>query len=262
MVNQRIFDREVILKVEALTKNFGALVAVDNVYLEVEKGSVCSIIGPNGAGKTTLFNLIFGIFPPTSGRTYFQDRDITKLSAYEVSRLGIGRSFQGYNLFSNLTVFENVRIACQSRGNYNFNFISNVRKYRQPACRANEVLEKIGLVDQRERYTHELSHGEQRMLEVGIALAIDPILLMLDEPTSGLAPEETKKMIELIEDIKSEYTILLIEHKMMVVMSVSKKIVVLHQGKVIAEGSPKQIRNNEEVQRAYLGGYTENASGG
>jgi branched-chain amino acid transport system ATP-binding protein len=250
-----------LLKAEGLSKTFGSLVAVDHVDLKVPKGTVCSIIGPNGAGKTTLFDIIFGIFPPSSGKTYFQGKDITKLKACEVSHLGIGRSFQGYNLFTNLTVFENIRIACQSREKYNFNFYSDVMNQKEPLKKAQEVLEKIGLIDLKDCYVYELSHGQQRMLEIGIALAVDPILLMLDEPTSGLAPEETTKMIKLIEDIKEDYTILLIEHKMMVVMSVSKKIIVLHQGKVIAEGSPEEIQANEEVQKAYLGGYKESALG-
>jgi len=250
-----------LLKVEGLTKTFGSLVAVDHVDLKVEQGMVCSIIGPNGAGKTTLFNIIFGIFPPSSGKTYFQGKDITKLNAYKVSRLGIGRTFQGYNLFTNLTVFENIRIACQAREKCNFHFYSDVMNYEETFERAHEVLEKIELIDLKDYYVYELSHGNHRMLEIGIALAIKPILLMLDEPTSGLAPEETTKMIKLIEDIREDYTILLIEHKMKVVMSVSKKIIVLHQGKVIAEGSPEEIQSSEEVQKAYLGGYKKSAFG-
>ena len=246
-----------LLEVRNLTKSFGGLIAVNKVDLKISKGMVYSVIGPNGAGKTTLFNLIYGIFPPSSGKIYFQGKDITKRRAYEISHFGIGRSFQGYNLFTNLSVLENVRIAAQSREKYNFNFFSDVTKYRNPLIKAEGILEKIGISDLKDRNPHELSHGDQRLLEIGIVLATDPILLMFDEPTSGLAPEETGKMIALIENIKADYTILLIEHKMMVVMSVSDQIVVLHRGAVIAEGTPHQIRANEKVHEAYLGGYKE-----
>ena len=246
-----------LLRVEGLTKNFGGLVAINNVHLQVEKGAVYSIIGPNGAGKTTLFNLIYGVFPPSAGTIYFQGRDITSLKSYAISHLGIGRSYQGYNLFTHLSVLENVRIACQSRGKYNFNFFSAVRRYREPVEKAQDILKRVGLLHLQEQYPHELSHGDQRILEIAIALACDPILLLFDEPTSGLAPGETGRMIELIESIKKDYTILLIEHKMMVVMSVSQKIIVLQRGSIIAEGTPAEIKENEKVHEAYLGGYRE-----
>jgi len=246
-----------LLQVEGLTKSFGGLNATDNVNLNVEKGVTYSIIGPNGAGKTTLFNLIYGVFPPTAGTILFQGKDITNLRSYQISHLGISRSYQGYNLFTHLSVLENVRIACQSRGRYNFNIFSDVQKYREPVEKANEILETMGLLDLQKHYPHELSHGDQRTLEIAIALACDPVLLLLDEPTSGLAPSETTRMIALIESIKEHYTILLIEHKMMVVMSVSKKIIVLQRGAVIAEGTPEEIKENEKVQEAYLGGYRE-----
>ena len=261
-MNRKSSNRDkVLLETVGLTKNFGSICAVAQVDMRIEKGTVCSIIGPNGAGKTTLFNTICGISQASGGKTYFQGKDITKLNPYQVSRLGIGRSFQGYNLFTNLTVFENIRIACQSREKYNFNFFSDALRYKRPLSKAKEVVNRIGLTDLQDRYAHELSHGEQRMLEIGMVLAVDPILLMLDEPTSGLAPEETAKMIKLIEIIRKDYTILLIEHKMIVVMSVSERIIVLHQGKIIADGSPSAIQANEEVKKAYLGGYKTNAFG-
>ena len=244
-----------LLQVEGLSKHFGGLKAIENVSLNVEKGVTYSIIGPNGAGKTTLFNLIYGVFPPTAGTIFFQQRDITNLRSYQISHLGIGRSYQGYNLFTHLSVLENVRIACQSRKSYNFNFFSDVQKYREPPEKAKEILKTLGLLDLQKHYPHELSHGDQRTLEIAIALACDPVLLLLDEPTSGLAHSETTRMIELIENIKERYTILLIEHKMMVVMSVSKKIIVLQRGAVIAEGTPEEIKENEKVHEAYLGGY-------
>jgi len=246
-----------LLQVEGLTKNFGGLKAINSVNLNVEKGVIYSIIGPNGAGKTTLFNLIYGVFPPTAGTIHFQGKDITNLRSYQISHLGIGRSYQGYNLFTHLSVLENVRIACQSRGRYNFNFFSDAQKYHEPVEKARGILKKVGLLDLHDHYPHELSHGDQRILEIAIALSCDPVLLLFDEPTSGLAPGETIQMIELIESIKEQYTILLIEHKMMVVMSVSQKIIVLQRGAVIAEGTPEEIKENEKVHEAYLGGYRE-----
>jgi branched-chain amino acid transport system ATP-binding protein len=246
-----------LLLVQGLTKNFGGLKAINNVNLRVEKGVVYSIIGPNGAGKTSLFNLIYGVFPPDTGSIHFQGKDITNLRSHQISHLGIGRSYQGYNLFTHLSVLENVRIGCQSRGKYNFSFFSDAQKYREPAEKARGILKTVGLLALQDHYPHELSHGDQRILEIAIALACDPVLLLLDEPTSGLAPGETMRMIELIESFRENFTILLIEHKMMVVMSVSKKIIVLQQGAVIAEGTPEEIKENEKVHEAYLGGYRE-----
>lgn len=244
-----------LLELTGISRRFGGLLALHDVSFSVMRGRVTTIIGPNGAGKTTLFNVVFGILPPSSGRVVFCGRDITGMRSDKVCRLGIGRSFQGYNLFTNLSVLENVRIAAQSMGSYNFNFFSRNEKYQEPIRKAEEVLEIIGLTEMSRRYPYELSHGDQRMLEVGIALAVEPSLLMLDEPTSGLAPEETNRMIRLIETIRNDYTIMLIEHKMMVVMSVSDQVVVLHQGGVICQGTPDEVKADDHVQRAYLGGY-------
>ncbi len=255
--NVNTLGPSVLLKVEGLSKHFGGLLATNEVDLTVEEKVVYSIIGPNGAGKTTLFNLIYGVFPPSSGKIYFRKKDITGLRSYKISRLGIGRSFQGYNLFTHLTVFENVRIACQSRGNYSFNLFADVQRYRKSYEKARGVLKNVGLLDVSHRFPYELSHGDQRILEIAVALACDPILLLLDEPTSGLAPEETVQMIDMIKRLKGSYTILLIEHKMTVVMSVSDRIIVLHQGAVIAEGTPEEIKRNEAVNRAYLGVYRD-----
>jgi branched-chain amino acid transport system ATP-binding protein len=246
---------DVILKINGLSKRFGGLSALSNVNLAIGKGLVSSIIGPNGAGKTTLFNVISGILSPSAGRVEFCGKDITGIRSDQVCRMGIGRSFQGYNLFTNLSVFENVRIAAQSMGKHNFDFFRDSMKYQKPAQKADEVIEKIGLTDAKLCFPYELSHGDQRMLEVGIALAMEPLLLMLDEPTSGLAPEETNRMLGLIENIRKDHTIMLIEHKMMVVMSLSERIVVLHQGEVICEGTPDEVKADHQVRKAYLGGY-------
>lgn len=242
-----------LLETENLTKNFGGLRALDNVSIKVKKGELHSIIGPNGAGKTTLFNVISGVFPPTSGKVKFNGKDITGLKPYQISHLGIGRSFQVISIFPALTVLENVRLATQSRGGYSFNLIKKVSDLKEPTEKAYELLEKVGLREKASWKASQLSHGEQRLLDIAITLATNPILLMLDEPTSGLSPEETTKTIETIRELAEDRTILLIEHKINVVLDVSDVITVLHRGCVLAEGTPEEIQRDVEVQKAYLG---------
>ncbi len=242
-----------LLETENLTKNFGGLRALDNVSINVKKGELHSIIGPNGAGKTTLFNVISGVFPPTSGKVKFNGKDITGLKPYQISHLGIGRSFQVISIFPALTVLENVRLATQSRGSYSFNLIKKVSDLKEPTEKAYELLEKVGLREKASWKAGQLSHGEQRLLDIAITLATNPILLMLDEPTSGLSPEETTKTIETIRELAEDRTILLIEHKINVVLDVSDVITVLHRGCVLAEGTPEEIQRDVEVQKAYLG---------
>lgn len=243
-----------LLTTELLTKSFGSLHAVFQVDLEVQEGKVYSIIGPNGAGKTTLFNLISGHLEPNRGAITFQDREISGLKPYQVSHLGIGRSFQLNNLFPGLSVFENVRLAIQSRYRARFDLFKHVRKYRAIDGEAEAIMEKIGLTPFSDQLVQYLSHGHKRLLEVGIALATSPVLLLMDEPTSGLAPEETLKMIEFIKRLAQELTIILIEHKMNVVMSISDRVIVMHQGMVISRGNPAEVQADPEVKRAYLGG--------
>ena len=243
-----------LLKTELLTKNFGSLQAVSQVDLEVNEGKVYSIIGPNGAGKTTLFNLISGHLEPSSGAVTFQDRVISGLKPYQISHLGIGRSFQLNNLFPALSVFENVRLAVQSRYPARFDLFKHVRKFKKIDQQAESVVEKIGLSAFSDQLVQYLSHGDKRLLEVGIALATDPILLLMDEPTSGMAPDETVKMIDFIKRLAEDLTIILIEHKMNVVMTISERVIVMHQGVVISRGSPDEVQADLEVKRAYLGG--------
>jgi branched-chain amino acid transport system ATP-binding protein len=243
-----------LLETQNLTKSFGALVAVSEANLQVEAGKVHSIIGPNGAGKTTLFNLLAGLFPPTSGTILFEGRDISALKLHERAKIGIGRSYQVTSIFPELTVHENVRLAVQSKALRRVSLFKPAERLKDIAEKADRILEEMGIADYRNQIASTIPYGVQRSLDVGIALATDPQLLLLDEPTSGMSPEDTVKMIGLVERISQNYTIALIEHHMKVVMSISDMITVLSQGKVIAEGSPAEIQLNEDVRRAYLGG--------
>lgn len=242
-----------LLETKAVTKRFGALTAVDNVDLTVDKGTIHSIIGPNGAGKTTLFNMLAGVYPPTSGTVTFQERDITSLKVYERSHVGIGRSYQVTSIFPELTVRENVRLAVQSRGKNNFSMLQKASKLKEVEEKTTAILDEMGLREFEDQKAETIPHGSQRSLEVAIAHATEPILLLLDEPTSGMTPEDTHKMIDLIKKISKGYTTVLIEHHMTVVMSISDRITVLHQGRIIAEGPPESVQKNKEVMRAYLG---------
>ena len=244
-----------LLECHALSKNFDAVAAVVDVNLEVTEGSVHSIIGPNGAGKTTFFNLISGEVPPTAGRVYFKGQDITGLPSHRIPHLGIARCFQRTNIFPKLTVFENVWVAMFSLSNSGaLDLIKRVSDFGEIGDKTREIISELGLEEKLTERAETLSHGQQRALEVAIALAGAPTLILLDEPTQGLAPEATQQMTQLIQRLAGRYTILLIEHKMHVVMAISHWISVMHFGQIIAEGGPDKIRQNEAVQKAYLGG--------
>ncbi len=245
----------VILEANHLRKDFGGLVAVEDVSLKVRAGSLHSIIGPNGAGKTTLFNLLSGVFKPTAGRVIYRGRDITAQPPHRIAHLGIGRSFQITNVFPNLTVFENVRLAAQAMGRDSLNLFAPASRFRNYAERAHHVVEQVGLKDKGQLLASVLPHGDKRKLELGILLASDPQVLLLDEPTAGMASEQVPQLMALIAEIRQQgnKTILLVEHNMDVVMNVSDAITVMHYGKVLAEGTPAQIAANEQVQKAYLG---------
>ena len=245
-----------LLQTDVLTKSFGALMAVCEVDLTVTAGTVHAIIGPNGAGKTTLFNLLAGVFSPSEGEIIFDGSDISRLKVHQRARIGIGRSYQVTSIFPELTVHENVRLAVQSRGHYNFSPFRRAIGLTDVALQADAILSEMGLIDLREQVASTIPYGSQRSLDVAIALATDPKLLLLDEPTSGMSPDDTLKMISLVERISKKYTIVLIEHHMNVVMSISDRITVLSQGRVIADGSPEEIQRNDEVKQAYLGGGT------
>ena len=246
----------VILQTENLTKQFGGLTAIADVNLKVEQGTLHSIIGPNGAGKTTLFNMLSGHIPPSVGRIKFKGQDVTGLPIDRISNLGMGRSFQLTSIFHGLSVFENVRVAVQARTRHSFNMANHALEFSEPAEKALKILKEIGLADKALQKASTLSHGDQRVLEVGIALSTEPILLLLDEPTSGMSPEETGNMMRFIRDIGDRITILLIEHDMRMVMTISDRVTVLNMGQVIAEGPPTDIQQNTDVKKAYLGDYS------
>jgi ABC-type branched-subunit amino acid transport system ATPase component len=242
---------EPLLRTEQLTKAFGGLTAVNRVDFAIHRGELRAVIGPNGAGKTTFFNVLTGVLPPSSGRIVFKGRDVTGLPAHAVSRLGVARSYQITNIFGDLTVFENVRIAAQSRVTH-YRCWGSAERLTSVTARAEEILRLLGLVTKRHVRAAELSHGEQRYLEIGIALATDPDFLLLDEPTAGMSPDETRRTAEFVRKLAGRVTIVLVEHDMEVVMGVSDRITVLNYGQVLAEGTPAEIRDNADVRRVYL----------
>ena len=244
-----------ILQTENLTKSFGALTAVNGVSLSIEAGSLHSIIGPNGAGKTTLFNLLTGTFAPTSGRILFDQKNIAGAPASRIAHLGLARSYQRTTVFPAFSLFDNAWIAAFATGkSWNGLLWKAADEYPETSERARQALRDVGLESKSARLAREISHGEQRQLELAIALAAAPRVLLLDEPAAGLSPDETRKMVTLVRALKRRYTIVLIEHKMDIIMRVSDRISVMHFGSLIAEGTPGEIQKNDEVRRAYLGG--------
>ena len=250
---------DIIIESRNLRKEFGALVAVADVSIQVQANTIHSIIGPNGAGKTTYFNLLSGNLEPSAGTVYFKGRDITHLPVYRTAHLGIGRSFQITNIFPNLTVLENIRLACQALGQHNYRFFQSARHFQQYEDRAWEVIRLVGLEPRAMMAARTLPHGDQRKLELGMILAPDPELLLLDEPTAGMASEQVPELMSLVQEIQQQgnKTVMLVEHNMNVVMNVSDRITVMHLGQVLAEGTPTEIAANETVQQAYLGGLYE-----
>jgi branched-chain amino acid transport system ATP-binding protein len=240
-----------VLQTEALTMQFGGLSAVNRVSLRIPRGEIRAVIGPNGAGKSTLFNCITGVLVPTGGRIVFEGQDIAGLPPHRISQKGIARSYQITNILPGATVLENVRIAVQSR-HHSWALFRHHRAYRDVIDRARAVLDSVGLADKEAELAANLSHGEQRNLEIGIALATEPKLLCLDEPTAGMSVTETHATVELIRRIAADLTILIVEHDMEVVMGLARTITVLHYGEVLAEGTPAQIQANPRVQEVYL----------
>jgi branched-chain amino acid transport system ATP-binding protein len=248
-----------MLRTQGLTKQFGGLTAVDDVDFKLPADELCSLIGPNGAGKTTFFNLLTGALTPSEGTIELRDgdgwRDVTDANPHETASLGVHRSYQITNIFPTSTVLENVRIAAQAAGDDAATVWRNVGHFDEYVAEADAILDRVGLADERETVAGTLSHGAKRQLEVGIALAGDPDVLLLDEPNAGVSSESVGDIIDLIEDVATDHAVLLVEHNMDIVMNVSDRVVVLNQGAVIADGNPEDVRGDDRVQRAYLGGY-------
>lgn len=244
----------IILQLKEVSKHFGGLEVLSGINLEVLSGMVTSVIGPNGAGKTTLFNVISGKFPVSSGTIHFKGRDITGLKEHEITLAGLARSFQITNIFLNLTVWDNLFLAAQTRSPRRTRLLTPADKLDEVKERSEAILKQIGLAPFRDTPAGQLSHGDQRHLEIGMTLATGPELLLLDEPTSGMSPAEAHQTMELIKDLSRSVTILLIEHNMDIVMNISDRIVVLNFGRKIAQGSPEAIADDPEVCRVYLGG--------
>jgi branched-chain amino acid transport system ATP-binding protein len=242
-----------ILEVRGLTKSFGALLASDNVELQVREGETHAIIGPNGAGKTTLIGQLAGELRPDRGEVRFAGEDITALSASERARKGLARSFQITSIYADFSALENVMLAVQAHAGHSFRFWRAAREERALRSAAQGVLEEVGLGARADTPGATLAHGEQRALEIAMALAGRPRLMLLDEPVAGMGAEETQRMIALLATLKGGKTIILVEHDMDVVFSLADRISVLVYGRIIASGTPAEIRANPEVRRAYLG---------
>ena len=241
-----------ILEVEGVSKRFGNFVALNNVSARFEPRKLSAIIGPNGAGKSTFFNVVSGAFPPSAGRLKFNGRDITALAQHEFARIGIAKSFQITNVFKQLSAHENVRVAVQMR-HARYQLFKPRASMHELIERADALLQRVGLADLRQRVAADLAHGQQRALEVAMALAAEPELLLMDEPTAGMSPEETKVMMALITALAAERSVILVEHKMKLVMGICERLLVLHHGEFLAEGTPAEIKANADVRRVYLG---------
>jgi branched-chain amino acid transport system ATP-binding protein len=248
---------EPIIQTRNLTINFGGQTAVDHVTLDISPKTFTSIIGPNGAGKTTFFNLISGLLKPSEGQVIFKGQDITSVPANLRVRQGMGRCFQITNVFPHLTALENVRLAVQAKSGVS-SLLKHYLKYKQFQEKAMEILDKVNLSDKASSLALNLAHGDKRKLEIAIVLALEPEVLLLDEPTAGMSLEEVPIILDLLARLKKEggHTILLVEHKMDMVLSLSDEIVVLFNGGLLDKGNPEDIMKNEQVQKAYLGGMS------
>ena len=243
-----------LLETKDLTKHFDGLTAVNAVNLAVEEGQIHSIIGPNGAGKTTLFNMLTGEIAVSAGEILFQGKRITGTKPHLIARSHIGRSFQLNRLFKDLTVMENIRLAAHIHCPGRFNMLRDALGFKAPIEKAERILDQLDMTAIAAKKAGELAHGQQRILEVALALAAEPVLLLLDEPTSGMSPDDAVRMIGLLRKIGQSLTMIIIEHNMNLVMAISSVITVLQQGQILASDAPAEIRKNPEVRKAYLGG--------
>jgi branched-chain amino acid transport system ATP-binding protein len=241
-----------ILEVRAVSRTFGNFRALNKVSVSFRAGELTAIIGPNGAGKSTFFNVLSGGVPPSEGQVLFEGQDITRIAPHDFARIGIAKSFQITNVFKQLSAHENVRVALQMRTS-RFQLLRPRHAYVDLMERADALLERVGLAAIRNKLAGDLAHGQQRSLEVAMALACDPKLLLMDEPTAGMSPEETRVMMGLIQQLSQERTVILVEHKMKLVMGLCNRLIVLHHGELLVDGNPDEIRANAEVRRVYLG---------
>jgi branched-chain amino acid transport system ATP-binding protein len=250
---------DVILEIKKLNNFFGQVCTATNLDLKIESGVLTSIIGPNGAGKSTLINLITGNLPVQSGTILFKNRDITHLPIHKRVRLGVCRSFQIVNIFPELTVFENILIPILTMAGRSRRFFAKTALEGDCRSQADGVLEKVGLTNRKDTTATALSHGDQRLLEVGVALAVNPSLLFLDEPTAGMNPVERVRLLENIRQLSRDgrTTFVLVEHDMDIVFSLSDRVIVLHRGIILGDGNPEEIRRNEQVREVYLGDSIE-----
>lgn len=242
-----------ILRVENLHKHYGGLAALTGVSLAIEPGARQAIIGPNGAGKSTLFNVISGEVRPTSGSVYFNEKDITSIAVHERANLGLGHTFQRNNLFIGLTAFENVRLAVQHRMGLATRFLTDIESFADLTREVQALLDRVGLSSVANKRVGLLAYGQQRALEVALALAGHPNLLLLDEPTAGMSPAETGEMVRLIQSLPRSLTLIIVEHDMDVVFTIADRITVLHYGRILLEGEPEQVRNDPRVTEIYFG---------
>lgn len=249
-------SRQPILEVRDVSRSFGKFMALSGVSLAIEPGRLCALIGPNGAGKTTFYNVVSGRYRPTTGKVFFEGRDISGLPPHRLVGMGLLRSFQITNIFPALTVLENVLVPLVIHHGRSFSILSSIGKQRDLAKEAESILERVGLAGLSGRTVSTLAYGDKRLIEIAIVLARQPRMVLLDEPTAGMNPEETDRMIRLIKELAehSETTFFITEHDMKVVFSVAQRIFVLNQGTLLAEGTPEEIRANPVVKRAYLGG--------
>jgi branched-chain amino acid transport system ATP-binding protein len=254
-----------VLKTEGLTKRFGGLMAINHVHFELKEGEIKGLIGPNGAGKTTFYNLITGVYKPDSGKVMFMGEDITRLPPNEICKKGIARTFQVTSIFPKLTVFENVRLAAQVGFGGGVSAFKDISKIREVTDRVDQILEIVGLTDQRNRISMEISQGDQRLQEVAIALGSNPKVLLLDEPTAGLSAKETEYLVEKIKELFKNSiikNIVLVEHDLEVVMGLAHTICVLNYGEVIKDGPVDEVCNDPKVQEVYLVGGKVNVIAG
>lgn len=242
-----------ILQVKEIYKDFSGLEVLTSVTFTVKAHEKHAVIGPNGAGKTTLFNIISGKYRPSSGSILFKQNDVAGLSPDVLNRLGMCRSFQITNIFQNLTVFENIFAGVRSHAGLRYHLFKRLDRQSKMIDRTEQIIEQVGLADVKQKPAHELSYGQQRALEIGIALSTEPELLLLDEPTAGMTREETEEMVKLMRSVTENRTLMIIEHDMEVVFSLADTITVLHNGTILASGEPVAIRNDMRVKDAYLG---------